>query len=283
MRERLAIYSPPYKGIKSYFEMVDIAIDHGLNKVEILNMMELSKPDIEFAKKLKAYADEKGVTFPCLSAGLQLVENTEGNIETLKRYADVAAVLGAPYLHHTIAYAWLNPDEVYSHKEEYFETGIKAVREVYDYAESVGVRVINEEQGFIFNGLENFRRYVSEVERNVGMVADFGNIFFVDENLEDMIPVFAERIVNAHVKDYKIIKKGEFEDLTGGYLTLGHDKIVDAHLGLGDVKIKKILEELKKIGYEGSIAMEAPISDRGEADMFEENLRYMEKLMSEIG
>ena len=280
MRERLALYTMPYKGIKSYFEMVDIAKEHGLSKLEILNHLELTSPDIEFAKKLKEYADEKGITFPCVSVGIQLMtEDPTKRIEALKKYAEIAAILGSPYLHHTIAFSWENPDEVYSHRDEYFEKGIKAVREVYDYAQSIGVRVINEEQGFIFNGMENFKQYINEVDRNVGMVADFGNIQFVDEDLEPMISEFADRIVHAHVKDYRMVKEGDYKDLDGGYLTLHHNKVIETDLGAGSVNIKEIIEELNKIGYKGTIALEAKCRTREDGDILEQNILFMEELL----
>lgn len=280
MRDRLALYTQPYEGIKSYFEMIEIAKEHGLSKLEILNHLELTLPDVEFAKKLKKYAMENGITFPCVSVGIQLmVDDPTKEIEQLKKYAEIAAILGSPFLHHTIAFSWENPDEVYSHKEEYFEKGIKAVREVYDYAQSLGVRVITEDQGFIFNGKENFKRYIDQVDRNVGVVADFGNIQFVDEELETFIPLFADRIVHAHVKDYKFIKEGEYQDLEGGYLTLRHNKICDTDLGKGTVNIKQIINELNKIGYKGVIALEAMIGNRDDEDILEKNILFMEEVL----
>ena len=102
--DRFCLYMPPLTSIRSYKEMVDYAAAHGITQLETLNILDLSTPDLEVAKELKAYASEKGITFPCVSVGISLVDDdrTEA-IETLKRYADVAKILGSPFLHHTIA------------------------------------------------------------------------------------------------------------------------------------------------------------------------------------
>ena len=102
--DRFCLYMPPLTSIRSYKEMVDYAAEHGIRKLETLNMLDLSTPDLEVARELKAYADAKGITFPCVSVGLSLVdEDREERIEELKRYADNAKILGSPSLHHTIA------------------------------------------------------------------------------------------------------------------------------------------------------------------------------------
>ena len=73
--ERFCLYMPPLTAIGSYKEMVDYAASHGIRKLETLNLLDLSTPNLETAKELKDYADSKGVTFPCVSVGLSLVDD----------------------------------------------------------------------------------------------------------------------------------------------------------------------------------------------------------------
>ena len=49
-------------------------------------------------------------------------------LEKLKGYAQVAAILGSPYLHHTIANDFLNPDNVTPYKDEFFKRGIELLK-----------------------------------------------------------------------------------------------------------------------------------------------------------
>jgi len=89
--DRFCLYMPPLTSIRTYKEMVDFAAAHGIAKLETLNILDLSTPDLQVAKDLKAYADAKGITFPCVSVGISLVDDDRKEaIETLKKYADIA-------------------------------------------------------------------------------------------------------------------------------------------------------------------------------------------------
>ena len=110
---RFCLYMPPLTTIGSYKEMVDYAVAHGITKLEILNLLDMSTPDLDKARELKAYADEKGISFPCVSVGLSLVdEDRREAIETVKQYAQIAQILGSPYLHHTIALNFSEPQKI---------------------------------------------------------------------------------------------------------------------------------------------------------------------------
>ena len=223
---KFCLYMPPLSTLSTYKEMVDYAAAHNISNLEILNILDLSTPDLQVAKELKAYADSKGISFPCVSVGMNLVEDDRREaIETLKKYADIAKLLGSPYLHHTIALNFSDPAYIAENFETFYQRGLEAVREVFDYAATLGIRTIYEDQGFLFNGRKNFGRFLAEVDRNVGVVADFGNIQFADEDVEDFIPAFADRIVHVHAKDYIVtagtsrsIEAGEYTSKGGNFL-----------------------------------------------------------------
>ena len=63
MNKRIALYTPPLPTIHSYMEMVDFAAEHGFSYIETINCFELQEPDLEFAKRLRQYADEKNITY----------------------------------------------------------------------------------------------------------------------------------------------------------------------------------------------------------------------------
>lgn len=280
-KNNFCLYMPPLTTISSYKEMVDYAVDHGITKLETLNLLDLSTPDLEVAKELKAYADEKGISFPCVSVGLSLVDDDrEENIEAMKRYADIAKILGSPFLHHTIALNFSEPQKIAEDFELFYERGVAAVREIFDYAATLGIRTIYEDQGFLFNGRETFARFLKEVGRNVGVVADFGNIQFVDENVEDFIPAFADRIVHVHVKDYIVTPGSSREIEEGEYTSRGGNYLRGCLVGEGSVRTDAAFEALRTMGYHGAVALEGdPIGPDEEAS-FCKNLetvtRYIE-------
>ena len=282
--DRFCLYMPPLTSIASYREMVDYAAAHGITQLETLNILDLSTPDLEVAKELKAYASEKGITFPCVSVGISLVDDDRSKaIETLKRYADVAKILGSPFLHHTIALNFSEPQFIADHFELFYQRGLEAVREVFDYAATLGIRTIYEDQGFLFNGRKTFTRFLSEVDRNVGVVADFGNIQFVDEDVEDFIPAFSDRIVHVHVKDYLVTPGGSRNPHPDEYTSRGGNYLKGCLIGTGSVNTGAAFAALRAIGYTGALALEGDPIGPDEETAFCKNLeaitRYIDRYL----
>lgn len=264
---QFCLYMPPLSAIGSYKEMVDYAAAHHIKHLETLNILDLSTPDLQVAQELKAYADSKGITFPCVSVGLNLVDDDNtAAIETLKQYAHVAKILGSPYLHHTIALNFSDPQYIAENFEVFYQRGLEAVRQVYDYAAALGIRTIYEDQGFLFNGCKNFTRFLADVGRNVGVVADFGNIQFVDEDVEGFITAFADRIVHVHAKDYIVTDSASREKLPGEYTSKGGHYLQGCLIGAGSVHTADAFRALQAIGYRGFVALEGdPIGPDEEA------------------
>ena len=272
-KQNFCLYMPPLSSITTYREMVDYAAAHGVTKLETLNILDLSTPDPEVAKDLKVYADSKGISFPCVSVGLSLGDDArEEAIEAVKRYADIAKILGSPYLHHTIALNFSEPQKIAENFELFYARGIAAVREIYDYARTLGIRTIYEDQGFLFNGRSTFARFLKEVERDVGVVADFGNIQFVDENVEAFIPAFADRIVHVHAKDYAVTPGNSREIESGEYTSRGGNYLKGCLIGQGSVHTEAAFKALQAMGYKGFVALESDPIGPDEESSFQKNM-----------
>lgn len=275
---KFCLYMPPVSTIHTYKEMVDYAAAHDIKNLEILNILDFSAPDPNLAKELKAYADSKGISFPCVSVGLSLVDDDRREaIETVKKYADIAKILGSPYLHHTIALNFSDPQYIADHFELFYQRGLEAVREIFDYAATLGIRTIYEDQGFLFNGRKNFGRFLNEVDRNVGVVADFGNIQFADEDVEDFISAFSDRVVHVHVKDYVVTKGASREKLPDEYTSKGGNYLQGCLIGEGSVHTDTAFRALQTMGYKGFVALEGdPIGPDEEAS-FRKNLETVNR------
>lgn len=275
------LYAPPVSSISTYKEMVDYAVAHGIRKLETLNILDLSVPDLEVAKELKAYADSKGITFPCVSVGISLVDDDrKAAVETVKRYADVAKILESPYLHHTIALNFSDPQYISENAELFYSRGLEAVREVFDYAASIGIRTIYEDQGFLFNGCKTFARFLEEVDRNVGVVADFGNIQFVDEQVEAFIPQFADRIVHVHAKDYLVTPGSSRAAEPGEYTSKGGNYLKGCLIGEGSVHTDAAFRALQAIGYHDCVSLEGDPIGPDEETSFCKNLETITGYMN---
>ena len=188
MNKRIALYASPYPRVKSWYDMIDESVRLGLNQLEAFTKNELAEPDLEEAKKLRAYADEKGVKFCCLSCYCNFsLENTQEQTQRMKGFVDVAAILGSPYFHHTIVAGYPTPDYVLENWDALFENAVNAIREIYDYGQEKGVRLIYEDQGYMFNGVKNYGKFLDAVNRDVGVLLDTGNNYNVDEELDAQV------------------------------------------------------------------------------------------------
>lgn len=254
MNKKICFYTPPFPRVVSYYDMVDIAAEYGMETVEGFCNFEFQEPDIEAAKRVREYADSRNIKFSCFSVFCDLVgDDREKNIARLKQYAAVAAELGSPYLHHTVASELNDPEKVLPYKEEFFSRGIAAVREVFDHAEKLGVRTIFEDQGYLFNGVEGFGRFLREVGRDVGIVADFGNIYHVEEDIVSFIEAFSEKICHVHLKDVFLSPAPQ----NGSALRTSKGNYMhEAQMGEGCVALDKGLRLLSKLGYNGCYALE---------------------------
>ena len=177
MSNKIAFFTKPYPWVRDHQKLIDEAAAHGLSTVEGFNDGEFALPDVEAAKRLRAYADERGVHFCCLSCFADLSgEQAAETVKRMKGYALIAEILGAPYLHHTVIPEYNAPAHVLPYREALLRRGIDGVREIFDFAAEHGVCAAYEDQGFILNGVQGFGDFLERVDRPVGVVADFGNI-----------------------------------------------------------------------------------------------------------
>ena len=250
---KLAFYNKPFPRIQTFYDLIDCCVAYGLPAYEGFCQMELTEPDIDDAKKMRAYADENGVTCCCFSVYANITgDDAAAQVERMKGFADVAAVLGSPFIHHTIApqpkEAVANPDV----REKMFWLGIEGIRAIYDHAIQKGVRAIYEDQAFIFNGVAGFGRFLKEVDRDIGVVADFGNIFQMNERVEPFIEAYGDRVVHVHLKDMLEVP----ETYPDRYPTWGDAYCAEIEFGHGEVNFEDAIAALRKFGYDGYYGME---------------------------
>lgn len=217
---------------------------------------EFLTPDEDAAKRLGDLCAETGVAISCFSMLADFSsEDIAPEIDRVKAYARVAAAMGSPYLHHTLmptldAWAASVPfDWALQHTAG-------AAREIAEYAAGLGVTCLYEEQGFVFNGCERFAALLDALGPQAGVVADLGNIYFVDETPEAFVRRFAGRVKHVHAKDYLL--RGAQREFPGEewYRTRAGNYLRGASLGCGEVPFREILRTLAVAGYDGYYSLE---------------------------
>ena len=247
----------------------DYAKSLGFSSVEFFDFIgdnwESVIPDVATAKHFRSVLEAKGLHTACYSVAVCLYDptspdgiNASAEFQMMK-YAEYAAALGSPFLHHTVT---LSIDEAPLPYHEMLKTVLPSVVRIAKYAASLGVRCIYEDQGMYFNGIEGLNGLVDKLKANgrkVGICADFGNSLFVDEAPAEVIGAFIDDVCHVHVKDYVV--SSEPINGVGRLKSKGGKYLYDTEIGTGDSDVNACFELLKKIGYKGNISLEFDISD----------------------
>lgn len=213
---------------------------------------------VEDAKIAKAVLDKYSLSVACYSVGATLVTLdsnvcvTDSVVTELKRYGEIAAALGCPYLHHTLILNLSLKDGAPSLDEVLLPT-VNAACEVADHCKKLGITCIYEDQGMYFNGVFGFGRFFDEMKKrcdNVGVCGDIGNVLFVDEEPLPFFEAFIHDIKHVHLKDYKRVTRECKLKSRGGIFLEG------APPGTGDIDVKSCLKTLYDHGYCGAFAIE---------------------------
>lgn len=270
-RDRICLYTPSHPSRRTTADVIRCAAELGLGGVELRSFCEeLRTADRNEAKVFGALARSLGLKLPCFSVASDLVGKAESDMPRLQRYAEICYELEIPYLHHTVAFDMHAFSLSEEEREERFQRCLAPTLAICEYAERLGVRTLIEDQGFVFNGREACERLCALSGDRIGIVADVGNTFFVDEHPEDFIRVMGGRVCHAHIKDFRIT-----DEPTEGYKyrSRGGAYLSDIEIGTGAVDLSAIKKAFADISYEGMFALEfARIADEDEAERVIERL-----------
>ena len=255
--DRICFYSSMFSGRSSAEQIIRCASDFGVAGVELMSFCdELKTPDMQTARRLGGMARERGLVLPCFSVGVNLVgDDRAERLAWLRGYAEICSELEIPYLHHTVI-SGLNPDLVLSDAESKIAIGIESALLMNEYAATLGVKTIVEDQGFVFNGVSGFGRLYTAAEGRIGTLLDVGNIMFVDERAEDFGRAYADSLCHVHIKDYQILDTPPADPQLHAYKTLGGRYLLPAEIGTADVNLAAVGALLRDSGYQGYFGME---------------------------
>lgn len=251
MKKGISIWSFAGSSIK---ENLKLAKDAGFDGVE-LALNETGEVSLESTKEeileIKEYAESLGLTMYSLACGLYWTynftsaneANREKAKEITKKQLEVASWLGCDTIlvvPGAVEVAF-DPGEIVEYDVAY-ERALSALKELAPYAEElkVSIGVENVWNRFLLSPLE-MAKFIDKVGSDyVGSYFDVGNVMFLGYP-EHWIKILNKRIKKVHFKDFR----RETPGLTG---------FVD--LLAGEVNWPKIMEELKKAGYDGWVSAE---------------------------
>ena len=256
-----------------YEKFCDICLSAGITGIEGWPSEALDS--VEKAKELRRILDAHGMVCPCFSTCVDLLsDHWQADTEELRRYGEMAAILGAPYLHHTLVPDLTPRTYTDAEWEEALAILVPRAKAIRETARKQGVDVIYEEQGFLVNGVGRLSRFLEALAPEEAHVCmDFGNSFFMDEAPEQLLAAVLPRIRHVHVKDYRVV------DTPEPLCTLNGTNLRDADCGKGIVNWPKCLSILRKGGYDGWYSMELFSTD---PEILRRNADAIRRLETEI-
>lgn len=262
IRERVCFYTSVFSDRFSEHEMLEYASSHGAAGLELFNYSEeLKTPDMKAAREIGKRARQLALKIPCFSAGLDFASgNYSEKLELAKGYIDICSELEIPLFHHTLIFALSEPSDLDVAKRIGLETALL----LSDYAKGRGVKTVIEDQGFVYNGLENYKYLIDASNSGIGILLDVGNTFFVDESPVDFLRGLGRKVDHVHIKDYEVsdfdaLGKARYRSRAGKYIS-------SVEIGTGEVDFPKIAEELLSFGYSGVYSIESSLSGEAEVD-----------------
>ena len=231
----------------------------GFDGAEVISGRRDALPTPAQVRAARAQFDAHGLPVVCYSAVADLSTGDPAAVETLKRHAEYAAILGSPYLHHTLL-------PTLSHKEDAPAYGevlprvLEGAAQVARHAATLGVICLYEPQGLYFNGIEGLGTFFSALRAecpNVGICADAGNPLFAHEDPVTLTRHFAPYVRHAHAKNYAV---SQAEPAAAERYLLANGKWLGASpLHNGAVDMPAFLKALPH--YSGTISIESNGTD----------------------
>ena len=233
--------------------------EHKGQHVEIvpLGFSLLDNPDLVDA--VVARTREVGIAISSYTVEANLIQETEEGfqkeIENLKKQVDIGAKLGVKLMRHDAG--WRDPKEA---TLENFQKDLpklaEGCRAVADYAKQFGITSSVENHGYHVQHSDRVLRLVQAVGRsNYKTTLDVGNFLCVDEDPVDAVRKNIPFASMVHLKDF-YYRPADRDPGEGWFPTASGAHLRGAIVGQGDIDMWKVIEIVKKSGYDGYISIE---------------------------
>lgn len=226
----------------------------GFEAVEVISDRRDALPTPAQVRAARARFDAYGLPVVCYSAVADLSAGDPAAVEKLKRHAEYAAILGSPYLHHTLLPALSRRADAPAYGEV-LPRVLEGAAQVASHAAALGVICLYEPQGMYFNGTAGLGTFFAALRKqcpDVGICADAGNPLFVHADSVALTRHFAPHVRHVHVKNYAFSTVEPTANER--YLLASGTWLRNAPLSSGAVDMTAFLAALPQ--YSGAISLE---------------------------
>ena len=303
------------------FNIMDWAKEHDCTHMEVVPFglplfKEDGTADMDFAKRIGEYSDKIGLPLSAFSLNACVIrpgdDEEQGSssrernvtvqyhgtredkyhqeIARIETIMNMAKEMGIKKFRNDVC-AGAHPLRINTPEqfEEDFPVFVKAVKELADYADSIGLSITLENHGLYVNGADRVIRILRAAgKENVGLTVDVGNFLCVDEDPVVSVQKAIKYADMIHLKDFYIRKVEKMYPQNGMYVNFpeipnvkprkrpttpeewaamipsfgyvgtaaGNTILRGAIIGQGDMDMWKIISIIKNSGYEKEISLE---------------------------
>lgn len=261
---RIAVSSYSYSRLRkkegmSDAELCRLVSSQGFDGIEFTEMRGgASGPEaLREAEAIREESEKLGLPVVSYSIGADLLGREKtAETERLMRCVDVAKALGAPVMRHDAAYAPKKDVPRYTWREAVKDMA-PLIREVTEYASSLGIRTCTENHGLFMQDSERVEALIREVgSPNYGWLVDVGNFLCADEDPVRAVCTAAPYAFHVHVKDFLRKEWNDPDPGKGWLVTRGGSRIRGTIVGSGVVPVKQCLDKIFSTGYDGFVSIE---------------------------
>lgn len=254
-------------------EAVRFVKNCGFDAFEVLQALRPgARPLFESADKareLRALMDKEGLRCACYSISANVLADNLGEsfdqsgVDALKHCADMAKILGSPFLHHTLTIGYVPSDPAADSLDAILDDLLDRASEVAEYANSLGLTVLYEPQGFYVNGLDGFTRFYEGMKQRgykIGVCGDVGNSLYVNCAPDAFFAKYASEVLHVHLKDLhvedEVLSRQNAAPSRSWNAIRDGRMITETRLGEGMVDMDACMAHLRRVRYNGYYALE---------------------------
>ncbi len=240
----------------SYFDICNEAKRIGYDGIEFIDLdlkIQESSSLEDLAAAIKEHCRKIGLEIIAYTIGADFLNRGSGEVERIKNQVDIAAILGAKVLRHDAT--WTLPQGV--NWREAIQRMREPIREVSQYAASLGIRTCTENHGLVLQDAQRVEELILAVDHpNYGWLVDMGNFLCVDQSALQALPIAAPYAFHVHAKDF--LYKPAWEQSPGEtwFSSRNGSHLRGTVAGHGIVPMAWCIQTLKKTGYEGWLSYE---------------------------
>ena len=245
-------------GNVTHYNIISTSKFIGFDNIEFTPLMPHNgMTKIEYARSLREHAKHLGIEISAYVVGAQLLQPdetaTKAEIKRVCEELDVAAELGVKLFRHDACWTLEG--------RRSFDLALpeiaKNTREITKYAESLGIKTMTENHGYLAQGSERMEKLFNAVDHpNFGLLCDMGNFLCFDEDPVQAVARVAPYTIHVHAKDFIVNKKDICTEGSKWFKTRAGYNLLGVPVNEGSVPVEDCIKALKKAGYDGCINIE---------------------------